>query len=47
MSKMKSMKINDVWTLVDPPEEIKSIECQWIFNRKRGIDGKVKTYKSI
>ena len=26
--KMKSMEINAVWTLVDPPEEIKFIRCK-------------------
>ena len=40
------MKDNDVWTLVDPPEEIKPIGYKWIFKRKRGIDGKVENYKA-
>ena len=44
-SKMKSMKVNDVWILVDPLEGVKPIGCKWIFNRKRGVDGKVETYK--
>ena len=39
------MKVNNVWTLVDPPKEVKSIGCKWIFKRKRGIDEKVETYK--
>ena len=39
------MEINNVWILVDPLEGIKPIRCKWIFKRKRGIDGKVKTYK--
>ena len=42
---MESMKINDVWTLVDPPTEVRSIECKQIFKRKRDTDGKVETYK--
>ena len=25
---MESMKVNDVWTLVDPPEGVKPIECK-------------------
>ena len=45
-SEIKSMKVNDVWILVDPPEGIKSIGCKWIFKRKRGTDGKVEIYKS-
>ena len=44
-SEIKSMKINDVWTLVDPPERIKPIGCKWIFKRKRGADEKVEIYK--
>ena len=43
---MESMKVNDVWTLVDPPEEVKPIGCKWVFKRKSGIDGKVETYKA-
>ena len=42
---MESMKINSVWTLVDPPEGVKPIGCKWIFKRKQGADGKVETYK--
>ena len=44
-SEMESMKVNDVWTLVDPPEGVKPIGCKWVFKRKRGADGKVETYK--
>ena len=40
------MNINNVWTLVDLPEEVKSIGCNWVFKRKKGIDGKVETYKA-
>ena len=42
---MEFMKVNDVWTLVDPPEGIKPIGCKWVFKRKRGVDRKVETYK--
>ena len=45
-SKIESMKINDVWTLVDPPEGVEPIGCKWVFKRKRGADGKVETYKA-
>ena len=27
-SEMESMKVNDVWTLVDPPEGVKPIGCK-------------------
>ena len=45
-SKMESMKVNDVWILVDPPEGVKPIGCKWVFKRKRGADEKVETYKA-
>ena len=44
-SEMESMKINGVWTLVDPSEEIKPTRCKWIFKIKREADGKVEIYK--
>ena len=45
-SEMKSMKVNNVWALVDPPEGVKPIGCKWIFKKKRGADGRVETYKA-
>ena len=46
-SKLKSMKINSVWTLDDSPEGIKSIGCEWIFQKDQSsTDGKVETYKA-
>ena len=30
-SEMQSMYDNQVWTLVDPPQGAKIIECKWIF----------------
>ena len=30
---------------MDPPEGIKPIGCKWVYNRKRGVDGKVETFK--
>ena len=45
-SEIKSMEVNNVWTLVDPPKGVKPIGCKWIFKRKRGTDGKVETYKA-
>ena len=37
---------NDVWTLANPSIRIKTIGCKWIYKRKRGLDGKVETYKA-
>ena len=32
---MESMKVNGVWTVVDPLEGVIPIECKWISNRTR------------
>ena len=37
---------NKVWDLVEALANIKPIGCKWIYKRKRGSDGKVKTFKS-
>ena len=42
---MESMKVNVVWTLVNPPEGVKSIGCKWVLKRKKGANEKVETYK--
>ena len=41
-----SMYLNQVWTIVDPPEDIVPIGCKWIYKRKISTDGKVETYKA-
>ena len=45
-SKMDSIYTNQVWTLVDPPEEIKPIGFKWIFKRKMDMEGNVIFYKA-
>ena len=35
---MESMKINNVWILVNPPEGVKPIGCKQIFKKKRDAD---------
>ena len=44
-SEIDSMHSNQVQTLVNPPEDIVSIGCKWIYKKKIGADGKVETYK--
>ena len=39
------MYSNRVWDLVETPKGIKPIGCKWVYKRKRGVDGKVETYK--
>ena len=45
-SEMDSMYINQVWTLVQAPKDVKPIECKWIYKRNIGEDGQVETYKA-
>ncbi|KAL5749356.1 hypothetical protein ACOSP7_023959 [Xanthoceras sorbifolium] len=43
---IESMYFNSVWKLVDLLDEIKPIGCKWIYKRKRGVYGKVVTFKA-
>ncbi|KAM2889718.1 hypothetical protein FF1_013304 [Malus domestica] len=43
---MDSMYQNQVWTLVDLPNGIIPVGDKWVFKRKIGVDGNVKTYKA-
>jgi hypothetical protein len=45
-SELGSMSKNQVWTLMDPPSDHKSIECKWIFKKKTDADGNVTVYKA-
>ena len=45
-SKMESMYVNQVWSIIDLPEGIVPIGCKWVYKRKYGKDGKVETYKA-
>ena len=40
------MYFNQVWDLVEAPNDIKPIGCKWVYKRKRGVDGKVETFKA-
>ena len=43
---MNSMKVNKVWTEVDPPHNAKVVKSKWIYKKKTNMDGKVHTYKA-
>ena len=43
---IESMYSNQVWELVDSCANIIPIGCKWVYKRKRGQDGKVKTFKA-
>ena len=45
-SEMQSMYDNQVWTLIDPPEGLKTIGCKWVFKKKTDMDGNVHTFKA-
>ena len=45
-SEMQSMYDNQVWTLIDPPNGLKTIGCKWIFKKKTNMDGNVHTFKA-
>ena len=42
---LDSMYSNQVWDLVKAPNGIKLVGCKQVYKRKRGIDGKVETFK--
>ena len=45
-SEMESMYENQVWTLVDLPNDRKAVENKWIFKKKTDADGNVTVYKA-
>jgi len=45
-SERESMGDNQVWNLVDPPDGVKTIECKWIYKKKKDMDGNVHIYKA-
>ena len=45
-SEIESMGNNQVWNLVDPPDGVKTIECKWIYKKKKDMDGNVHIYKA-
>ena len=45
-SEMQSMYDNQVWTLIDPPNGLKTIRCKWVFKKKTNMDGNVHTFKA-
>ncbi|KAK3125126.1 hypothetical protein QOZ80_7BG0600470 [Eleusine coracana subsp. coracana] len=45
-SELESMRENQVWNLIDPPDGVKTIECKWVFKKKIDMDGNVHIYKA-
>ena len=46
MPEIESMKENQVWNLIDPPDGVRTIECKWIYKKKKDMDGNVHIYKA-
>ena len=46
-SEMQSMYDNHVWTLINPPNGLKTIGCKWVFKKKTDMDGNVHTFKAL
>ena len=40
------MYSNQVWDLIKVSNSIKPVGCKWVYKRKRGVDGKVETFKA-
>ena len=45
-SELDFMYSNQVWDLVKESKGIKPVHCKWVYEMKRGIDGKVETFKA-
>ena len=43
---MESLKTNEVWNLVELPENRKAVGSKWVFRVKTNADGTVKTHKA-
>ena len=37
---------NQVWTLIDPTDDWKTIGYKWVFKKKTDMDGNVHTFKA-
>jgi hypothetical protein len=43
---MGSLRLNEVWELVEPPPNRRTIGSKWVFKRKVDADGEVERYKA-
>ena len=43
---IESMRENQVRNLIDPPDSVKTIECKWIYKKKKDMDGNVHIHKA-
>ena len=45
-SELTSMADNQVWNLVKPLDDVRPIECKWVFKKKVDADGNIHIYKA-
>ncbi|KNC31245.1 Copia protein [Lucilia cuprina] len=43
---LKSMKDNNVWTLVEKPKDVKTLKSKWVFRIKKNENGELSKYKA-
>nr|GEX03932.1 hypothetical protein [Tanacetum cinerariifolium] len=43
---MQSMKDNDVWVLVEPPPNARTVGSKWLFKKKNDMDGTIYMFKA-
>jgi hypothetical protein len=43
---LENFERNQVWTLVEPPRDVKVIETKWVFKNKQGEDDEIVSNKS-
>ncbi|KAL0430598.1 UNVERIFIED_CONTAM: hypothetical protein Sradi_0685800 [Sesamum radiatum] len=43
---MDSMCSNQVWTLVDPPKDVRPVGCKWVYKRKLRANGEVTVFNT-
>ena len=45
-SEIESMRENQVWNLIDPPNGVKTIKCKWIYKKKKDMNGNFHIHKA-
>ena len=46
IEEMNSMRINQVWDLVELPDGLKAIGCKWVFKTKKDSQGNIERHKA-
>lgn len=46
LEELESMKLNDIWDLVDLPAGRRPVGCKWVYKLKRDNDGNISRFKA-